>query len=89
MMDPTSLYRAMLTTPAEAVGRIASGVNLSMTEPPALLKGLADRVACPPNTGPLDRGVFVNALPHFNRGYGNHSRPNGPSSGLLPIFWST
>jgi itaconate CoA-transferase len=54
MMDPTSLYRAKLTTPAEAVGRIASGVNLSMgmamTEPPALLKSLADRAA----TGKVD-----------------------------------
>src|ERR1700752_3101458 len=49
MMDVTSLYRAKLTTPADAVGRIASGVNLSMgmamTEPPALLKALADRAA--------------------------------------------
>ena len=48
-MDPTSLYRSKLTTPAEAVGRIASGVNLSMgmamTEPPALLKALAARAA--------------------------------------------
>ena len=48
-MDHTSLYRAKLTTPAEAVGRIASGVNVSMgmamTEPPALLKALADRAA--------------------------------------------
>src|ERR1700722_17856992 len=54
MMDVTSLYRAKLTTAAEAVGRIASGVNLSMgmamTEPPALLKSLADRVA----TGKVD-----------------------------------
>jgi itaconate CoA-transferase len=49
MMDPTSLYRAKLTTAAEAVGRIASGVNMSMgmamTEPPALLKALAERAA--------------------------------------------
>jgi itaconate CoA-transferase len=49
MMDPTSLYRAKLTTAAEAVGRIASGVNVSMgmamTEPPALLKALAERAA--------------------------------------------
>jgi itaconate CoA-transferase len=47
MMDPTSIYRSKLTTPADAVGRIASGVNVSMgmamTEPPALLKALADR----------------------------------------------
>jgi hypothetical protein len=54
MMDPTSLYRAKLTTPAEAVGRTASGVNLSMamamTEPPVLLKALADRTA----TGRVD-----------------------------------
>jgi acyl-CoA hydrolase len=53
-MDPTPIYRAKLTTPAEAVGRIASGVNLStgmaMTEPPALLKALADRTA----TGKVD-----------------------------------
>src|SRR5262245_17482672 len=33
-----------------------------------------------PNTGPLGRGVFVKALPHFNRGSGNDSRPSGPSS---------
>src|SRR6201993_1126376 len=49
MMDPTSLYRSKLTTPADAVGRIASGATLSMgmamTEPPALLKALADRAA--------------------------------------------
>jgi acyl-CoA hydrolase len=49
MMNLTSLYRAKLTTPAEAVGRIASGVNLSMamvmTEPPALLKELRSLAA--------------------------------------------
>src|ERR1700739_4172329 len=49
MMEPKSLFRSKLTTPADAVGRIASGVNLSMgmamTEPPALLKALADRAA--------------------------------------------
>ena len=28
-----------------------------------------------PNTGPLDRGVFVKPLPHFNRGWGRDSRP--------------
>ena len=48
-MELKSLYRSKLTTPADAVGRIASGVNLSMgmamTEPPALLKALADRAA--------------------------------------------
>jgi broad specificity phosphatase PhoE len=33
-----------------------------------------------PNPGPLDRGVFVNALPHFNRGYGKDSRPNRTST---------
>src|SRR5262249_13088819 len=38
------------------------------------------RLKWTPKTGPLDRGVFVNALPHFNRGYGNDTRPNGPSS---------
>jgi itaconate CoA-transferase len=46
-MEPKSLYRSKLTTPADAVGRIASGATLSMgmamTEPPALLKALADR----------------------------------------------
>jgi itaconate CoA-transferase len=49
MMEPKSLYRSKLTTPADAVGRIASGATLSMgmamTEPPALLKALADRAA--------------------------------------------
>src|ERR1700741_1933029 len=48
-MDFTTLYKSKLTTPAEAVGRIASGATLSMgmamTEPPALLKALADRAA--------------------------------------------
>jgi hypothetical protein len=34
-----------------------------------LLRGSSDYVMkWTPNTGPLDRGVFVNALPHFNRG---------------------
>ena len=49
MMGFTTLYKSKLTTPAEAVGRIASGVKLSMgmamTEPPALLKALAERAA--------------------------------------------
>jgi itaconate CoA-transferase len=49
MMELTALYKSKLTTPAEAVGRIASGATLSMgmamTEPPALLKALADRAA--------------------------------------------
>ena len=48
-MEPKSLYRSKLATPADAVGRIASGATLSMgmamTEPPALLKALADRAA--------------------------------------------
>jgi itaconate CoA-transferase len=48
-MDFRSVYQSKLTTPEAAVGRIASGVNLSMgmamTEPPALLKALADRAA--------------------------------------------
>ena len=49
MMEPISLYRSKLTTPADAVERIASGATLSMgmamTEPPALLKALANRAA--------------------------------------------
>ena len=48
-MALASLYRSKLTTPADAVGRIASGATLSMgmamNEPPALLKALADRAA--------------------------------------------
>jgi itaconate CoA-transferase len=48
-MELKSLYESKLTTPADAVGRIASGATLSMgmamTEPPALLKALADRAA--------------------------------------------
>ena len=48
-MEFKSLYQSKLTTPTDAVGRIASGVNLSMgmamTEPPALLKALAERAA--------------------------------------------
>jgi itaconate CoA-transferase len=47
-MEPTTLYKSKLTTPADAVERIASGVTLSMgmamSEPPALLKALAARV---------------------------------------------
>jgi hypothetical protein len=38
------------------------------------------RLEWTPNTVALDRGVFVNTLPHFNRGYGNDTRPDGPSS---------
>src|ERR1700683_4679576 len=49
IMELTSLYRSKLTTPADAVGSIASGATLSMgmamNEPPALLKALADRAA--------------------------------------------
>src|ERR1700727_1004156 len=48
-MELTALYRSKLTSPADAVARIASGATLSMgmamTEPPALLKALADRAA--------------------------------------------
>jgi itaconate CoA-transferase len=48
-MEFTSLYQSKLTTPADAVARIASGATLSMgmamNEPPALLKSLADRAA--------------------------------------------
>ena len=48
-MELTTLYKSKLTTPADAVGRVASGVTLSMgmamSEPPALLKALADRAA--------------------------------------------
>src|SRR6201987_3682286 len=46
-MDAGSLYQSRLTTPDEAVSSIPSGSKLSfgmaMTEPPALLKALADR----------------------------------------------
>jgi itaconate CoA-transferase len=49
MNDFAATYKSKLTTPELAVGRIASGVTLSMgmamTEPPALLKALADRAA--------------------------------------------
>src|SRR5580693_5828111 len=49
MMNFRSVYQSKLTTPEAAVGRIASGATLSMgmamTEPPALLKALADRAA--------------------------------------------
>jgi itaconate CoA-transferase len=48
-MDFKSIYQSKLTTPADAVARIGSGSNLSMgmamTEPPALLKALADRAS--------------------------------------------
>ena len=48
-MELKSLYLSKLTTPADAVGRIASGATLSMgmamTEPPALLTALADHAA--------------------------------------------
>ena len=43
-MDFNALYQSKLTTPAAAVGRIASGEKLSMgmavSEPPALLRAL-------------------------------------------------
>ena len=49
MSELATLYKSKFTTPADAVGRIASGVTLSMgmavTEPPALLKALGDRAA--------------------------------------------
>src|SRR5271155_4941895 len=49
MNDFTATYKLKLTTPEVAVGRIASGVTLSMgmamSEPPALLKALAHRAA--------------------------------------------
>ena len=49
MSEFAVLYKSKLSAPADAVGRIASGVTLSMgmamTEPPALLKALADRAA--------------------------------------------
>ena len=49
MKDFTQAYKSKLTTPEVAVGRIASGITLSMgmamTEPPALLKALADRAS--------------------------------------------
>jgi itaconate CoA-transferase len=48
-MDFSTVYQSKRTTAENAVARIASGVNLSMgmamTEPPALLKALADRAA--------------------------------------------
>ena len=48
-MELSTLYKSKLTTPADAVGHIASGVTLSMgmamSEPPALLKALAERAA--------------------------------------------
>ena len=48
-MNFTDIYKSKLTTAATAVGRIASGANVSMgmaaTEPPALLGALADRAA--------------------------------------------
>jgi itaconate CoA-transferase len=46
-MDNRSLYQSKLTTPSQAVATIPSGSKLSMgmamTEPPALLRALADR----------------------------------------------
>jgi itaconate CoA-transferase len=46
-MDVGSLYRTKLTTPDQAVATIPSGsklaMGMAMTEPPALLKALADR----------------------------------------------
>src|SRR5277367_40118 len=48
-MDNHSLYQSKMTTPSQAVATIPSGSRLSMgmamTEPPALLKALADRAA--------------------------------------------
>ena len=46
-MDSRTLYQSKLTTPSQAVATIPSGSKLSMgmamTEPPALLRALADR----------------------------------------------
>jgi hypothetical protein len=50
--------------------------NDKPTKEPALLRL---SVWWTPKTGPLDRGVFVKPLPHFNGGLGDDSRPNGPS----------
>src|SRR5262249_35039421 len=48
------------------------------SKPVSLVQKLSPRdVKWTRNAGPLDRGVFVNALPHFNRGHGNDSRPKG------------
>jgi itaconate CoA-transferase len=48
-MDFKSVYQSKLATPEAAVGRICSGARVSMgmamTEPPALLKALADRAS--------------------------------------------
>jgi itaconate CoA-transferase len=48
-MDSRQLYQSKLTTPSQAVATIPSGSKLSMgmamTEPPALLRALADRAA--------------------------------------------
>jgi itaconate CoA-transferase len=48
-MEFKSIYQSKLTIPADAVARIGSGSNVSMgmamTEPPALLKALADRAS--------------------------------------------
>jgi itaconate CoA-transferase len=48
-MDIGSLYRSKLTTPDQAVASIPSrsklSIGMAMTEPPALLKSLADRAA--------------------------------------------
>jgi itaconate CoA-transferase len=48
-MDIGSLYRSKLTTPDRAVASIPSrsklSIGMAMTEPPALLKSLADRAA--------------------------------------------
>ena len=47
-MTPDDLYRARLTTAAEAVSQIASGMNIAMgmavAEPPALLEALGQRI---------------------------------------------
>lgn len=47
-MDARELYRARLTTAADAVDGIGSGMNVAMgmavAEPPALLRALAERV---------------------------------------------
>jgi hypothetical protein len=59
----------------EAPTGVASGPMsaASVLMPPHALKGT-------PKTGPLDRRVPVNNLPHFSRGYGSNSTRDGPSS---------
>jgi itaconate CoA-transferase len=77
-MEITTLYKSKLTTPADAVGRIASSVTFSMgmgmSEPPTLLKALAGRAA----TGQVDDLKIITLNVRVSRRDGSALRTGHP-----------